>query len=244
MININRYKLIALSIKYQGEYYALYKAILNHEDIDEVYDVNAITILDDEYPKCFLDLKLPPLVLFYKGNIELLNSRCVGVVGSRSICDYAKEATIKLVSKLKFEYTIVSGMAKGVDSIAHKEALDHKTISILGSGIDYIYPYCNKELYLDLIKNHLIISEYPFFTKPLAYHFPFRNRLIAALSDNLYVMQASLKSGTLTTVNEMVELNKDVYALPYEVFDKNGLGTNKLIQEGANLILFDDLGIS
>ena len=130
-------------------------------------------------------------------------------------------------------------MAKGIDAQAHKSALTGKTIAVLGCGIDYIYPKVNTDLYRLLSKNQLILSEYPGRVLPLAYRFPIRNRIIAGLSESLYVMQASLKSGTLITVNEMLNLNRDVYALPYNIFDMNGIGTNHLINEGANMILLE-----
>ena len=237
---MNSKQLIALAEKYQGEYNAIYKAYLNNEIIEESKTKNAITILDENYPSILKELKNPPLVLFYKGDIKLLNEICVGVVGSRLASIYATKVTKELVNVLKERYTIVSGMAKGIDSIAQIAALDHKTIAVLGSGIDYIYPYSNKDLYESLAKGHLIISEYPGYVKPLAYHFPIRNRIIAALSQKLFVMQSSLKSGTLITVNEALNLGRDIYALPYAIDDKCGLGTNMLIEEGANMILYDN----
>ena len=238
---MDRYKLIALAIKYQGDYKKVYQAIKNDEDIQGVYDIKALTILDDDYPKAFWDLKLPPLVLFYHGDIDLLKRDIVGIIGSRSPCDYALRATKDLCNKLKEKYVIISGLAKGLDAMAHLEALSHQTIGVLGCGIDRVYPACNKELYAKMKKDHLIISEYPFDVTPLAHHFPFRNRLIAALSKKLFVMQANKKSGTLITVDQALELNRDIYALPFDIYDPNGEGTNHLIREGANMIIKEDI---
>lgn len=235
-----RNRLIGLAIKYGGEYSLIIKAIKNHEEAYSDYQ-NCITILDDSYPNSLRKLEEPPLVLFFKGNIELLNTRMCGVVGSRKITETGKETTIFITSKLKNNYTIVSGLAKGVDAVAHLEALDFKTIGVLGSGIDYIYPIENKNLY-DMMNNHqLIISEYPGNSKPLSHHFPLRNRIISALSEFIVVTQASLKSGTFITVNYALSLNKNVYVCPYHLFQTEGIGNNQLIEEGANILTYDVL---
>ncbi len=133
-------------------------------------------------------------------------------------------------------------MAKGIDTYAHIGSMKHgKTIAVLGSGINFIYPKSNEKLYNDLADNHLIISEYPDMCIPRPYYFPFRNRIIAALASKVYVTQASIRSGTMITVNEALELNKDIYVLPYRIDDYFGSGCNYLIQQGANLILNEEL---
>ena len=238
---MDRERLISLAIKYSGDYKRVYQALKDDEICDIKDDVQALTILDEAYPKAFFDLSLPPLVLFYHGDISLLHTRCVSVIGSRDACEYAKRATRDLCDVLKREYTIVSGLAKGIDAIAHLSAIDQKTIGVIGCGIDRVYPFCNSKLYAIMAQRHLIISEYPGCTRPYASHFPFRNRLIAALGEKMYVMQASMKSGTFSSVNEALELNRDVYALPYPIYDPNGEGTNHLIAEGANMIAKDDI---
>lgn len=234
-----REELIALAVKYKGNYNDIVKALYLCEKVEPLYNVDAITIIDKDYPEKLLYLKNPPIVLFYKGNKKLLNENIVGIVGSRNPCDYAKRITSIIANKLSNKYCIVSGLAKGIDTIAHLSSLKNKTIAVLGSGIDYIYPSENKLLYEDMCKNQLIISEYPDKVKPYAYHFPFRNRIIAALASEIYVTQASLKSGTLITVNEALNLGKEIYALPYNIDDINGIGTNHLISEGANILLLD-----
>lgn len=230
-------ELIALSIKYQGDYHALLKALLNEEKATLERPVQAITILDADYPSLFRELANPPLVLFYKGNRALLKEKTVAVIGSRNASAYALRMTGALCKELKKKYTIVSGLAKGIDAAAHRSALDAKTIAVLGNGIDYIYPLLNKELTLEIAEKQLLLSEYPGKVLPLAAHFPFRNRLIAALGTKVFVMQSSSHSGTLTTVNEALNLNRDIYALPFAIDDPCGYGTNMLIAEGANLIL-------
>ena len=236
---MNRKILIGLSLKYGGNYNRIIQDLDDDIDIASLdYVDNAITILDDIYPDELLDLKYPPLVLYYKGNLNLLNEEKISIVGSRRACDYALSATKLLVEK-NIDKVIVSGLALGIDALAHQEA--KKTIGILGSGINYIYPYQNKYLFKKLEKEGLILSEYPEFIKPYAHHFPFRNRIIAALSDTLYVMQSSKKSGTMTTINEALELNKDIKVLPYDIFNKYGSHNNTLINEGALLIEEEEL---
>lgn len=229
----NRERLIALSIKYEGNYKKIKEAIENHEEIEELEYKNCITIFDDNYPKSLLELKYPPYVLYYKGDISLLKESIIGVVGSRIACEYALNVTKELVGHYK-DKVIISGLAKGIDGMAHKEAI--RSIGVLGCGIDYIYPYENVNLFLKLEKNGLILSEYPYKVKPYGQHFPFRNRIIAALSESLYVMQSSEKSGTVTTINEALELNKDVKVLPYDIHNIYGRYNNKLINDGALLI--------
>ena len=230
---MDREKLISYSFYYSGEYDKIINAINKNEEVPFFSIANAITIIDQEYPKCLFNLKYPPLVLYYKGDLDLLKEEAISIVGSRNACEYALNATKALVQKNN-DKVIISGLAKGIDACAHTYA--NKTIGILGCGIDYIYPECNRDLIKKVSKEGLIISEYPTFSKPLGYHFPFRNRIIACLSDTVYVMQSNLKSGTMTTINEALELGKEVRVLPYSVFDENGINNNHLIYEGALMI--------
>jgi len=238
---MNSKYLINLAIKYHGNYDKIFKAVKNKEVTEIIYDdVLAFTILDDCYPSELLDLKKPPLVLFYRGNLNLLSKDKIAIVGSRMPSDYAKKVTKDLIVSLDKKKVTVSGLAKGIDAIVHENSLD-RTIAVLGCGIDYVYPKCNKILYKMIEDQGLIISEYPFDEKPQKYYFPFRNRIVAALSTKIIVTAASCNSGTMITVNEGLELNRDIYTFPYSIYDKNGEGCNNLIQQGANLILFDDL---
>ncbi len=230
---MNREKLIAYSFYYGGEYDKVYRAVKEKLPIEARVDPKAVTILDEGYPKCFLDLKYPPLVFYYEGDLSLLNRECIGIVGSRSACDYALKAT-KGLSRHYSDKVIVSGLAKGIDAAAHENA--SSTIGILGCGIKRIYPYCNRRLIDKIKKKGLVISEYPEFTAPLAHHFPFRNRLIAALSKTLYIMQSKAASGTMTSVNEALELGREVRVLPYDIYDEAGYHNNTLIYEGATPI--------
>ena len=233
----NRERLISLALKYDGNYKKIKDAILKNE-VAEYKEVSCITIFDDDYPKTLLNLDDPPFVLFYKGNKDLLKEDMIGIVGSRSPCEYAKKACIYLTLNKK-DKVIVSGLAKGIDGLAHEHAL--KTIGILGCGIDYIYPKVNSELFKRIEKDGLLLSEYPFDVKPFACHFPFRNRIISALSKELYVMEVHLKSGTMTSVNEALKLGKDVKVLPFDIFSEKSVYNNQLIKEGALLIEYSDL---
>lgn len=225
--------LISYSIHFNGEYKQIIKAIKDNLSLPVKSVDNAITILDNNYPKAFLDLKYPPFVLYYKGDLSLLKQAGIGVVGSRKACDYALKATKQLVLN-NSDKVIISGLAKGIDSQAHRYAT--KTIGILGCGIDYIYPKENYELIKRVEKEGLLLSEYPFLSKPLGYHFPFRNRLIVALSETVYIMQSNIRSGTMTTINEALEMGKEVRVLPYDIFDNDGINNNNLIFEGATPI--------
>ena len=237
---MDKLKLISYSFYYLGEYDRIIKAINENADVPIVNVPNAITIFDAAYPKQLLNLKCPPMVLYYKGNLDLLKQDAIAIVGSRNASEYALKATKALVQANQ-DKVIVSGLAKGIDACAHKNAT--KTIGILGCGIDYIYPRCNYDLIKKLEREGLILSEYPAFSKPIGYHFPFRNRLIACLSSKTYVMQSTLKSGTMTTINEALELGKEVKVLPYDVFNRDGINNNHLIYEGANLIEAEELGL-
>lgn len=241
-MELNKY-LVNLSYKYYGQWTKISNALKNNESvIDYHINENYITIYDQDYPEEFLKLRYPPWVIFYKGNKELLKLKKISIVGSRMINDYAYDMTIKLANRLANEYCLVSGLAKGVDGLVHQCGIEKgKTIGIIGSGLNYIYPKSNMVLYEKMIKDHLIISEYPCFVNVAKHHFPWRNRLIAALGECLYVTSAKICSGTMHTVNEALDLSKDIYCLPYNLYDPYGQGCNLLISQGANIIMEDDL---
>lgn len=243
---MKREQLIRISLYYKGEYSKIADCIKNdaYKDNSEMQSidiskVNAITIFDDNYPSQLLELKYPPFVLYYKGNIELLKSEKVAIVGSRNGYDkYCENATRDLCYRLNSKnIVVVSGLAKGVDAIAHTYA--QKSIGVLGFGIDYIYPADNEPLFHKLETCGLLLSEYPGDSKPLAFHFPFRNRIIAALSKTLYAMHVTERSGTAIVINEALEVGRPVRILPYDAYTNNY--NNKLISEGADLITNEEL---
>ena len=226
-----------LAIAHEGDYRKIEKAIQNREVVKEYACASPyVCIGDDAYPKVLYELEKPPFVLFYSGDLSLLKRPCMSIVGSREPSQYAYEQTQQLVDKLKRNYVIVSGLAKGIDALSHRSALDFSTIAVLGCGIDVIYPQCNASLFKVMRKNQLILSEYPPGVKPRRYFFPFRNRIIAALSPTLYVMSATKRSGTMTTVNEALSLNRHVICLPHPITLATGEGCNQLIKEGADIL--------
>ncbi|MFI3284380.1 MAG: DNA-processing protein DprA [Erysipelotrichaceae bacterium] len=237
-----REQLIYYAIQYEGDYKKVLTAYLNHQKVDSfLFIPDAITILDKDYPEQLKDLQAPPLVLFYKGNKALLNKPCISVVGSRKPNQYATRIMATLVNQIKKKYVIVSGLASGIDALAHLYALDKGTIGVLGCGINYIYPKTNQCLFEEMSKNHLILSEYPFDTNPQKHYFPWRNRIISGLSNQLIVVQATLKSGTMHTVNWSIEMNRDIHVVPHPIDDQLGSGCNLLIQQGANILLTEDI---
>lgn len=207
------------------------------------YDINEnyITIVDELYPNSLRELRFPPWILFYEGDISLLKKESISIVGSRNASSYGRDCTKKIVSILSTKYVLVSGLAKGIDAIVHENCLENgKTIGVLGCGLGIEYPSCNHALYEKMRKNHLLLSEYPCFVKPKKWYFPWRNRIIAALSKKCIVTQAKINSGTMLTVNESINLNKEVYCIPYPIDEIEGQGCNLLIQQGAQIIISID----
>lgn len=243
---MQRETLIAYSMKYAGDPYRIARAIKDEEEVDIPLTLpQCVCLLDDTYPSLYRSLRHPPLVLYYRGNLDLLKRDTIGIVGSRDATLDALAQTTRIATFLAQKYVIVSGMARGIDTAAHLAALEVSTsIAVLGSGIDFPYPAQNRDLYASLILNGLVISEYPGQTRPLKHHFPYRNRLIAASTRGIVVTQAICKSGTMLTVKEALELGREVYCLPYPYNSKVGEGCNLLIQQGATILTNDhDLDI-
>ena len=191
---------------------------------------------DALYPKRLKEIYLPPVVLFYKGRLELFNRLSIGIVGARNHTPYSKEALEFLLPDiLETKVSIISGLARGVDSLAHQLTLDLKgeTIAVIGNGINICYPKENQSLYDAIGKKGLILSEYPLDSPPLKFHFPYRNRIIAGLSHGLCVIEAKLHSGSLITANVALSENRQVFALPGNITSEYSKGTNELITAGA-----------
>lgn len=232
-----RSTLIAYACAYAGNADRITRAILKKEPVVFVPEPPCITRIDPEYPACLRALKDPPWVLFYRGDPGLLTLPKLAVVGSRLPNPYSAKMTERLVQEAAKRYVIVSGLAKGIDAIAHRSAIKiGRTIAVLGSGIDTVYPKENAELYRILARDQLILSEYPPGTMPLRPHFPARNRIIAALGSSLVVMQAGLKSGSMITVNHALALGKEVICLPHPLGDPLTQGSNELIRQGADIL--------
>ncbi|MGX6441960.1 DNA-processing protein DprA [Neobacillus sp. K501] len=213
-----------------------------HEQIRhyETNDIKAISIFDKDYPEMLKEIYQPPWVLFAKGNVPLLYKKPkLAVVGSRQATQYGKNA-IRLIFPHLMEkgVLIVSGLAKGIDTLAHEYAIKNQgnTIAVIAGGFYHIYPKENMNLALEIMKTQLIVSEYPPDTKPLRWHFPARNRIISGLSNGTFIIEAKRKSGSLITANYAVNEGREVFALPGSIFNPFSLGTNDLIQQGAKLV--------
>ena len=202
------------------------------------YKVIKINMNSKYYPKRLRNIDDAPKELYCLGNLELLNYKNnIAMIGSRNCSSYGERAAKDFAYNLaKEDICIVSGLAKGIDSFSHIGALNAKgkTIAVLGSGLDNIYPKENIKLVEEIINNNgLVISEYPLGTKPLKYHFPARNRIISGLSDSVLVVEARKNSGTNITVDFALEQGKDVFVIPGNIYSKTSDGTNFLITEGA-----------
>lgn len=205
------------------------------------YDIGIITIQDENYPEKLKHIYDSPVILYYRGNKELLsNSKIVAMVGCRECSKYGEYVSKKFSYELaKKGICIISGMAKGIDSYSHSGCIGAKgkTIAVLGSGIDQIYPKENIVLYNQILKTGgLILSEYVIGTKPTKLNFPARNRIISGVSDSVIVVEAKEKSGTLNTVDFALEQGKDVFVIPGNITSSNSVGTNELIKQGAKCI--------
>ena len=202
--------------------------------------INIININNKDYPKDLKNIYDPPVILFYKGNINLLNSNInCAVIGSRNCSDYGIRASKLLCTGLADnKINVISGLARGIDAAAHKYTLESNgyTCAILGCGIDVIYPKENKYLYDSIISNGCILSEYPPKTSPKPYYFPKRNRIISGLSKAVIVIEAGIKSGALNTVDYALNEGKDVGAVPGTIFSDYYKGSNGLIRDGATPI--------
>lgn len=196
-------------------------------------NVVAVTWYSDNFPDSLRNIDEPPYVLFCKGNTALLNKNCLAIIGTRKVSSYGKRVATDFAKILCENFVIVSGLAYGIDSIAHEAALKNngETIAVLGSGILNIYPSTNEGLAECIINNGgLIVSEYGLREIPMPFHFPHRNRIVAGLSRGLLVCQAPQKSGTLSTVEFALDQGKDVFVVPSEIYDKGFSGSNSLIK--------------
>ena len=200
-----------------------------------------LTILDKRYPSQLQEIYSPPVVFFYKGDIEKLDSKkLLGVVGARQCSSYALQALTQLLPNvIQQKLILVSGLAKGVDGLSHQLALKHhgKTIAVIGNGLDISYPSCNRALQTQIAHAGLLLSEYPLESRPLKYHFPLRNRIIAGLCQTVLVVEARHHSGSLITANLALQENRNVLALPGRINDIYSTGCNELIAAGAKPVL-------
>ncbi len=224
-----------------------------HIEYMQKNNIDIISIADEEYPKILKEIHDPPISLYSKGNKNILNDRCIGVIGCRDVSEYGKKAAKYFAFNLaKKGINIISGLAKGVDSYAHigticgqhdvtleanNKQICGKTIAVVGNGLDMIYPKENEFLAKEILQTGgVILSEYPLGTKPEKMNFPARNRIISGMSKGILVVEAKEKSGTLITVDFALEQGRDVFVVPGNIDSIRSVGTNRLIQQGAKLV--------
>lgn len=209
------------------------------QEIEQLNKIGArlLTYLDPEYSRLLLQIADPPPVISYIGNKQLLNDKSIAVVGARNASLNGLAFAGKIAGELsKRQFTVVSGLARGIDTVAHRSCIDLKTIAVLAGGIDHIYPQENRELYKQIGRQGLLVAELPFGVAPLSRHFPQRNRIISGLCVATVVVEANLKSGSLVTARYALEQNREIFAVPGFPLDPRSQGTNKLIREGAHIL--------
>lgn len=216
-------------------------------DIDRTYTnvetrgVNFLTLEDENYPKMLKNIENPPAVLYYKGKLFECNlEKTLAVVGSRKASTYARDNLKKIISGLgNTDVCVVSGLASGIDTVAHTAAIENnlKTIGVIASGFDYIYPASNKTLYQNIENGYgAVVSEYYPTFEPMKFRFPQRNRIVSGLSYGTLVAEASLRSGALITANLTLEQGRELMCIPGEISNPNTEGIYKLLKNGATIV--------
>jgi DNA processing protein len=214
------------------------------QELEKVQKVNArlITQLDDEYPTLLRKIASAPPLLYIKGNLTEADRRSIAIVGTRNASKYGREVTYKISKELAMQnVTIVSGLAQGIDHAAHMGAVtsNRRTIGVLGCGIDRVYPPASKKLVDDILEKEVgaILSEFPIGTPPSGINFPRRNRILSGMTLAVLIAEAPEQSGSLITAEYALEQGRDVFAIPASVFSPHSIGTNRLIQDGAKLVM-------
>lgn len=212
-----------------------YKSLDSKSLRQEFNQFPSLSILDKDYPLALKEIYNPPVLLFYQGNLDLLDKPKLAIVGSRNCSATGTKSVKKLVSELGNQFVIVSGLARGIDTAAHIASLRNggSSIAVIGTGLATYYPRENRKLQDYMAKNHLILSEYEPNSQPLKFHFPERNRIIAGLSKGVVVVEAKQRSGSLITCERAMEEGRDVFAVPGNILDGLSDGCHHLIQEGA-----------
>lgn len=202
--------------------------------------VEVLTWEDTRYPERLRAINDPPPVIYIKGELRPTDDWAVALVGTRKATSYGREAARTLATDLaRAGVTIVSGLARGIDTQAHRGAIDAggRTVAVLGSGVDIIYPYENLKLAQEIVEHGALISEYPLGAAPEASNFPPRNRIISGLSRGVIVVEAGEQSGALITADFAADQGRDVFAVPGSIFQRGSIGTNRLIRDGAAPVL-------
>jgi DNA processing protein len=209
----------------------------------EKYRIKTLFLTDNDYPKRLLNCYDSPTLLYYKGDADLNASKIIAVIGTRNHTEYGKQITEKLIADLaKLNITIISGLAYGIDALAHKAALKHKllTIGVLAHGLDQVYPSQHTALAKDMIKHGGgLLTEFRSNTNPDKHNFPARNRIVAGMSDATIVIETGIKGGSMITAELANGYNKDVFAFPGKVTDSKSGGCNSLIKNNKAVLLTD-----
>jgi DNA processing protein len=216
-----------------------WRDVAKEEELIEKNQVEIITMKDRRYPKNLLSIYNPPPFLYVRGEIQEGDDLAVAIVGSRMASEYGKMATEKISYALAEKgVTIVSGMARGIDSFAHRGAIEAngRTIAVLGCGIDILYPPENRDLCSEIVSHGAVISEFSISTPPLPVNFPKRNRVISGLSLGVVVVEASSRSGSLITARLGLEQGREVFSVPGRLDSTRSKGTHQLIKQGAKLV--------
>jgi len=216
-----------------------WKDVEKEERQIERNQVDIITIKEKRYPKNLLSIYNPPPFLYVRGEIQERDDLAVAIVGSRMASEYGRMATEKISYELAEKgVTIVSGMARGIDSFAHQGAIKAKgrTVAVLGCGIDILYPPESRELFSDIVSHGAVISEFPISTPPFPVNFPKRNRVISGLSLGVVVVEASSRSGSLITARLGLEQGREIFSVPGRLDSTRSKGTHQLIKQGAKLV--------
>ena len=214
-------------------------------ELIEEYGCQVLTLYDTAYPALLKEIDTPPIVIYIRGELTSADSLSLALVGSRDAKDYGRKASYRLSYQLAQRgLTIVSGLARGIDTAAHRGALESggRTIAVMGSGLSFVYPAVNTDLAEKITEAGALISEFPMETTPKPNNFPRRNRIISGLTLGTVVVEASNRSGALITARLAGEQGREVFAVPGEIFSELSTGTHKLINNGAKLVnTVDDL---
>ena len=215
------------------------KYLKEEEDQIKRHGVVIVSFQDEDYPENLCHIPDSPVILYVKGTLKKENNLAIAIVGSRRASIYGVSIAEKFAMGLsELGITIVSGMARGIDSAAHRGALRAKgsTVAVLGNGLSTIYPPENKKLFEEIVESGAVVSEFPMATPPLAHNFPRRNRIVSGLALGVVIAEASHKSGALITSRFALEQGREVFAVPGKVDSINAQGVNNLIKQGAKLI--------
>jgi DNA processing protein len=209
----------------------------------EKYKIHPLFITDADYPHRLLNCYDPPLLLFYKGEANLNASHIIAIVGTRNPDDYGRQITEKLLRELAgMDILVISGLAYGIDALAHRSALKNKlpTVGVLGHGLDIIYPAQHKNLAKDILNNEGgLLTEFCSDTKPDKHNFPIRNRIVAGMCDAVIVVETPVKGGSMITAELANSYNKNVFAYPGKTTDAKSAGCNYLIKTNKAMLLTD-----